>query len=145
EDLRSHPRQPRASLDRRRRDGPHPRPPLDEDRRCAARQAQAGVHAALRHRRLRGRGQRGEDRGHRQEAPAEALLPPLRLPRRPARADLRRDAGPPARGDHPPRGQGDAAPQPPRAPAAAQAQDLRRARASPRRPAAETDGDRDAM
>ena len=43
-------------------------------------QAQARVHAPLRRRRLRDRGQRGEDRRHRQEAHQQALPPPFRLP-----------------------------------------------------------------
>ena len=64
-----------------------------------------------------------------------------RLPGRPEGPHLRRDDGAPAGGDHPPRGQGDAAPQPPRPQAAHEAQGLRRAR--PPAPGAEaaTDGD----
>ena len=68
----------------------------------------------------------------RQQAQGQALLPPLRLPGRPALAHVRGDAGAPARGDHQARRQGNDAPQPPRAQADHQAQDLRRARASAR-------------
>ena len=70
----------------------------------------------------------------RQQARGQALLPPLRLPGRPALAHPRGDARPPARGGHPPRRQGDAAPQPPRPQADHQAQGLRRARSIPTRP-----------
>ena len=68
-------------LVRRRRRGADPRPARHADRRHAARQGQAAVHAARRHRRLRRRRQRREDRGHRQQARPEDLLPPLRLSR----------------------------------------------------------------
>ena len=132
EDLRRHPTRPRAQLAARRRRRADPRPARDPDRRRAARQAQARVHAARRHRRLRRRRQRREDRGHRQQARREEVLPPLRLPGRPQVADARRHARAPARGGHPPRGQGHAAPQPPRPQAAHQAQGLRRARAPAR-------------
>ena len=46
EDLRRHPTGPRAQLGARRRRGPDPRPPRHPDRRRAARQAQAHLHAA---------------------------------------------------------------------------------------------------
>ena len=62
----------------------------------------------------------------------------------PGRAEVAqpgRDARAPARGGHPPRGQGHAAPQPAGSQAADQAQGVRRSRASARRPAAATDGD----
>ena len=48
--------------------------------RTAARQGQARVHAARGHRGLRGRRQRREDPGHRQQARPEALLPALGYP-----------------------------------------------------------------
>ena len=47
------------------------------------------VHAARRHRRLRGRRQRREDRGHRPEARPEDVPPPLRLSRRARTRTLR--------------------------------------------------------
>ena len=56
---------------------------------------------------------------------------------------LQGDARPPARGGHPPRRQGDDAPQPPGAEADHQAQGLRRPGAPARRPETATDGDRD--
>ena len=68
EDLRSQTHRPRAQLAARRRHRADARPARDADRRRAARQAQADVHAAHRHRRLRDRRQRREDRGHRQQA-----------------------------------------------------------------------------
>ena len=55
------PDRPRAQLAARRRQRQDARPPRDPDRRRAARQAQARVHAARRHRRLRRRRQRRED------------------------------------------------------------------------------------
>ena len=55
-------------VDRRCR-GPEPRPPRVGHRRDPRGQALALVHAALRHRRLRRRRERGEGRGHRQQAP----------------------------------------------------------------------------
>ena len=119
-------RRPPARLVRRRCRGPDPGPPGDADRRRAARQAQARVHAARRHRRLHRRRQRGEDPRHRQQARAEDLLAPQRLPGRDQVPDARRDARAPARGSHPQGRQGDAAAQPPRPPAADQAQGLRR-------------------
>ena len=81
EDLRRHPTGPRAQLAARRRRGPDPRPSRDPDRRRAARQAQADLHAARGHGRLRRRRERREDRGDRRQAPGEALPPPLRLSR----------------------------------------------------------------
>ena len=45
-------------------------------------QAQAAVHAARRHRRLRGHHQRGQDPRDGHEGPVEELLPPQRFPRR---------------------------------------------------------------
>ena len=54
---------------------------------------------------------------------------------------LARDARAPARGGHPPRRQGDAAAQPAGAQADHEAEGLRRARPSARRPAASTDGE----
>ena len=133
EDLRRHPAGPRAQLAARRRRGQDPRPPGDPDRRRPARQAQADLHAARRRRRLRGRRQRREDRRDRQQARGEALLPPLRLPRRPQVAHAQRDARAPARGGHPPRREGHAAPQPPGPQADHEAQGLRRAGPSARR------------
>ena len=117
---------------RRRRQRADARPARDPDRRRAARQAQADVHAAHRHRRLRRRRQRREDRGHRQQARGQDVLPPLRLPGRPQGAHAQRHARAPARRGHPPRGQGHAAPQPPRAQAADEAQGLRGPGASAR-------------
>ena len=70
-----------APLVRRRRRGQDPRASRHAHRRHAARQEQAGVHAARGHGRLRDRRQRREDPRHRQEARREDLLPPLRLSR----------------------------------------------------------------
>ena len=84
EDLQRQAGRDHARLVRRRRRGEDPRPARDADRRHAARQGQAAVHAARRHRRLRRRRQRREDRGDRQQARPEAVLPPLRLSGRPA-------------------------------------------------------------
>src|SRR6185295_2965935 len=112
------------------------------DRRRAPRQAQAGIHAALRHRGLRGRGQCGQDQGHREQTQRQGLLPPQRLSRRTALADARRDARAPTGGGHPHGGQGDAPPKPPRAPAAAEAEGLRRSRAPTRGAEAGADGGR---
>ena len=53
EDLQRQARRDHARLVPRRRRGQDPRPARDPDRRHAARQAQAAVHAARRHRRLR--------------------------------------------------------------------------------------------
>src|SRR4051794_17704653 len=136
EDLRSHSSNPRAQLARRRRDGQDARPPRDGDRQRAPRQAQAGVHAALRRRRLRDRGQRREGHGDRQQAPGEALLPPQRLPGWAALADVRGDDRAPPRGSAEAGGQGDAAAQPARSPAAPKAEDLRGAGPSASGPAA---------
>jgi len=57
---------------------------------CAARTSP--VHASRRYRRLRRGSQRREDRGNRQQARQEDLLPALRLPGRPARAHATRAA-----------------------------------------------------
>ena len=81
---------------------------------------------AHRHRRLRRRRQRGEDPRHRRQAGAEDLLAPQRLPGRDQVPDPGRDARPPPRGGDPQGGEGDASAQPPRPPAADQAQGLRR-------------------
>ena len=81
EDLRSHPRRPRAQLADRRRLRANARAARDPDRRHAARQAQADLHAARGHGRLRDRRQRREDRGDGQQALRQALLPPLRVSR----------------------------------------------------------------
>ena len=72
----------------------------------------------------------------------QALLPPLRVSRRVEVPHAQRHARAPARRGHPPRGQGDAAAQPPRAQAADEAEGLRGSGASARRTAAATDGDR---
>src|SRR5919198_100258 len=145
EDLRRNPRHPRAQLARRRRHRADARPPGDADRRCAARQDQAGVHAARRHRRLRRRRQRREDLGDRQQARGQEVLPPLRLPRRHQGAHARRHARAPARRGHPPRREGHAAPQPAGAKAAHQAQGLRGSRPPARGAEADPDGDRRLM
>ena len=116
------------------------RPARHPDRRRAARQAQADVHAAHRHGRLRRRRQRREDRGHREQARRQDLLPPLRLSGRPEVAHAQRHARAPARRGHPPRGEGDASPQPPRLASSYQAQGLRRPRPSARGAAAAADG-----
>ena len=96
---------------------------------------------ARRHRRLHRRRQRGEDPRHRRQAGAEDLLAPQRLPGRDQVADAGRDARAPPRGGDPQGGQGHAAAQPPRPPAADQAEGVRRAGSSARGPAAQTDGD----
>ena len=97
-----------------------------------ARQAQAGLHAARRHRRLRRRRQRREDRGHGQQARGEDVLPALRLSRRPARAHAARAARPAADRGAAQGGQGHAPPQQARPRPIDQAQDLRRPGASAR-------------
>src|SRR4051812_3100124 len=140
EDLRRHTFHPRAQLAARRRQRADARPARDPDRRRAARQDQAGVHAALRHGRLRRRRERREDRGHRQQARGQEVLPPLRLPRRHQGALAERHARAPPRGGHPQGGQGDASPQPPRAQAADEAQGLRGSRSPAHGPAADTHG-----
>src|SRR3954471_1100477 len=145
EDLCRHTRGPRAQLVRRRCDGPDPRPAGDADRQRTARQAQADLHPAHRRRRLRDRRQRRADRGDRQQARRQAVLPALRLPGRAEVPHPAGDARPPAGGGHPPGGQGDGSPQPPRPQAADQAQGVRGARPSPRRPAAQAHGDRRLM
>src|SRR4051794_22245927 len=142
EDLRRHTFHPRAQLAARRRQRADARPARDADRRRAARQDQAGVHAALRHGRLRRRRQRREDRRHRQQARGQEVLPPLRLPRRHQGALAQRHARAPPRGGHPPRRQGDAPPQPARAKAADEAQGLRGARSPARGAEAAPDGAR---
>ena len=91
---------------------------------CAARQA--GVHAAHRHRRLRRGRQRREGRASpATSVEAEALPPPLRL----SRAGCARERSSemlraPAGRGHPAGGEGHAAAQPARPPAAAQAEGL---------------------
>src|SRR5688500_3169696 len=143
EDLRRQRQRPRAQLAARRRRGSDPRPSRHPDRRCPARQAQAGLHAARRHGRLRRRDQRGEDLRHGPEAPGEDVLPPLGLSGRPEVAHAQRHARAPTRGGHPPRRQGHAAQEPPRAEAADQAQGLRGPRSPARRAAAEAARARD--
>ncbi len=130
-----------ARLVRRRRRGEDPGPPRDADRRHPARQAEAAVHAARRHGRLRHRRQCGEDPRHRAEARPEDGLPALRVPRRPEDADVARAARPPADRGHPQGGQGHAAEEQARRGAADQAQGLRRPRASSRRAGAEDPGE----
>ena len=88
-------------MGRRRRRGSDPGPSRDADRGHAPWQEQAGVHAAHRHRRLRGRDQRREDQGHRQQADREDLLPPHRLPRWTAQPHPRGAARASSRGSHP--------------------------------------------
>ena len=87
------PTSPGVARDRRR--GRDPRPHVDRDRDAAARQAQADLGAARRHRRPRDRRQRVEARdlaaqeGDRQAVPPPHRLPgrhPDREPRAPARA-----------------------------------------------------------
>ena len=74
-------------------------PAGDAHRRRPARQGQADLHAARRHRRLRRRRQRREDPGHRQQARPEDVPPPLRLSRRAAEPHAARAArAPPDRG-----------------------------------------------
>src|SRR3954467_11450656 len=141
EDLRRQLHHPRAQLARRRCQRPNAWPARDADRRRSARQAQARVHPARRHRWLRHRRQRGEDLGERQQAHREALLPPLRLPGRDQVPHAGGDAGAAPRRGHPARGQGHAAPQPPRPQAADEAEGLRRPGASARRAAASAPGD----
>ena len=104
-----------SPLVRRRRRGPDPRPPRDPDRRHAARQGQAAVHAARRHGRLRRRRERREDRGHRQQARPEDVPPPLRLSGRAAEPAAARAARPAADRGAPQGGQGHAPAQPARA------------------------------
>src|SRR3954453_1938672 len=140
EDLRRNTFNPRAQLARRRRQRADARAPRDADRRGAAREDQAGVHAALRHGRLRRRRERREDRRHRQQARGQEVLPPLRLPRRHQGALAERHARAPPRGGHPPRRQGDAAPQPSGAKAADEAQGLRGSRSPSRGAEADPDG-----
>src|SRR5215208_6121948 len=145
EDLRRQLTRPRAQLVARRRRGPDPRAPRHPDRGRAARQAQARLHPARGHGRLRDRGQRREDLGDGPEAPGEALLPPLGLPGRPEVAHAQRHARAPPRGGHPPRREGHAAEEPPRAEAADQAEGLRGSRAPAHRPAAQAARARDPL
>src|SRR3954452_3061981 len=145
EDLRRHTFHPRAQLAARRCQRADARPARDADRRRAARQDEAGVHAALRHGRLRRRRERREDRGHRQQARGQEVLPPFRLSRWDQGALAERHARAPARGGHPQGGQGDASPQPPRAQAADEAQGLRGSRPPARGAAADTDGAQELM
>ena len=77
---------------RHRRHRRRPRPARDPGRDPAARQAQADLRAARRHRRLRHHHQRRQGRPDRQQARAEDRLPPLRLPGRPEGHVLRRPA-----------------------------------------------------
>ena len=100
------------------------------DRDPAARQAQADLRPARRHRRLRRHHQRGQGRPDRRQAGAEEGLPPLGLPGRPARHLL-----PGAAGQEPREGRREGRPRHapqelPRPPAAVQAQGLRRRRAT---------------
>ena len=69
-----------------------------------------------------------QDRGHQRQARVEALHPPQRLPAGLQAGDPRPPPRAPPGGGHPPGGQGHAAAQPARRPAAAQAEGLRRAR-----------------
>src|SRR5918999_1587185 len=130
----------RAQLARRRRERPDARPARDPDCRFPARQAQARVHAARGRGRFRDRGQRREDRGVRQQARVEALLPALGLPGRPAQPHARGDARAPPRGGDPARGEGDAPPQPAGPGAAPQGEGVRRAGPPARRAEARADG-----
>src|SRR5664280_2629875 len=138
--LRSEADRPRAQLAGRRRQRQDARAHGHADRRRAGRQAQARVHAARRHWRLRGGRQRGEDPRDGEQAQRQALLPPLRLPRRPSLAHVCGDAGAPPGGDHQAGRQRHDAAQPPRAKAADEAEDLRWARAPARRPEPATFG-----
>src|SRR3954469_10918091 len=140
EDLRRNTFHPRAQLAARRRQRADARPARDADRRRAAREDQARVHAALRHGRLRRRHQRREDRRDRQQARGQEVLPPLGLPRRHQGAHAQRHARAPPRGGHPQGGQGDAPSQPPRAQAADEAQGLRGSRSPAHGPAADPHG-----
>src|SRR5215217_3311221 len=140
EDLCGNTGYPRAQLARGRRDRQDAGPPGDPDRRCAARKAQAGLHASHRRGRLRGRRERREDLGDRQQACGEALLPPFRLPGWAPQPHARRDARAPARGGRAAGREGHAAANAPGPRAAPQAQGLRRARPSPRRAEARADG-----
>src|SRR5208283_3885709 len=127
---------PRAKLDARGRERQDAGSPRHADRRRAARQAQARVHAAHRHGRLRRGGERREGARDREQAQGQALLPSHRPPRRAALSQLRGDAGQKAGGDHQAGSERHAAAQPACAKADHQAEDLRGARASARRPEA---------
>src|SRR3954447_20241400 len=141
EDFCGHTCEPRAQLGRRRRQRSDARPARHPDRGHPPGKAQAGVHAALRRRRLRDRRERRAHLGDRQQARDQEVLPALGLPGRPPRADARGDARAQAQGGHPPCREGHAPPQPARPPAAAQAQGLLRARAPAHGPEARTLGD----
>src|ERR687895_1902516 len=130
----------RAQLARGRRERPDARPAGDPDRRYAARQAQARVHAARGRGRLRDRGERREDRGVGEQARGEALLQALGLPGRPAEPHARGDARAPSRRGDPARGEGDAAPHPPGPGTAPQAEGVRGARPPACRAEARADG-----
>src|SRR5262245_13111324 len=119
------------------RRGPEPRPLGLGHRRDPARQALPLVHAPLRHRRLRRRGERREDRGDREEARREALLAALGLSGRDPQAQPRRAAGPPARGGHPPGGPGHAPEEQPGPRAADQAEGVCRSGPPARRAGAD--------
>src|SRR5947208_2372568 len=137
EDLQRQTRRDRQTLVCRRRRGTDARTAGDAHRRHASRQGQAGVHAPRRHRRLHHRRQRGEDPGDGEQARPEALLPPLRLPRRPAQPHAPRAARSPPRGSSAQGGEGNAAEEPARATADHEAQDLRRPGTSARAAGAE--------
>src|ERR1019366_6763889 len=98
----------------------------------AAWKAEAAVYASRRHRRLRRRRERGEDRGHGQQARPEDVPPALRLPGRAVEPDAPRAARPPPDRGHPHRREGDAPQEPAGAAAADEAEDLRGTRASAR-------------
>ena len=72
-----------ARLVRRRCRGQDPGPPRLRTRPPPARQAQARFHPARRYRRLPRGGQCREDRGDRQQAPGQDVLPVHRLRRQP--------------------------------------------------------------
>src|SRR6266540_280307 len=140
EDLERKTRRGCSRLVRRRRRGSDPRAAGHAHRRHAARQAQAPVHPAHRHGRLRRRRERREDRRHRQEAGREDVPAALGLPGRSQGASAPRGARAAADRGAAQGRQGDAAAQPPRARAAAEAEDLRRPRASPRGTGAQAPG-----
>ena len=101
------PRTPRsqrhpARLARRRRRRPGARPRRHRGGPHPAGQAQADLRPARRHRRPRDHRQRRQDRAHLGQGREEDRLPPLGLPRRLKRPDLRRAARSQARGGGPP-------------------------------------------
>src|SRR6476659_6555283 len=145
EDLRRHSYRSRALLGARGRLGQDPGPVGDADRGHPARQAQAGVHPAHRHRLLRRDQQRPRSCGDREQARAEALLPPIRLPRRPAVAHTRRAARAAPGGGHPAGRPWHAAAQPAGPEADHQAQGVRRSGPPARGAEARTPGDRNVM